>query len=159
MSAPKAFPLKTLQPGADVPSFVNGSLMPVLRLIWQKFAGMMSEPADYSVAMWKEATWRSVRFGTLGADLGDADTSLTVADGNLRIQPPGSLTAPRSHTVGTAGMDTGDTVGVWNQAEFEVTLLGAFDPVTLPPGWFGYLVYAASGGLFANGRWAMAVDP
>lgn len=159
MSAPKPFTLKSLLPGADVVGFINGSLMPVLRLMWQKFAGMMSDPGEYSVAVWQNGTWRSVRFGTLGAPLGDADTVLTVADGNLRIQPAGSLTAPRTHTVGTAGMGSGDTVGVWNQAEFTLTILGAFDPMTLPPGWFGYLAYTASGGLFVSGRWEMAVNP
>jgi hypothetical protein len=68
-----------------------------------------------------------------GADLGDADATITVADGLVRVLPSVPLTDNRSLTLGTAGAIAGDTIRIVRNdtAAFTVTVKNGLDASTI----------------------------
>lgn len=136
MSAPKAFPLKALLPGADTVRFINVDLMPVLRLMYQKLAGMMSEPGEYSVATWQNGTWRSFRIGSTPMVLPDVDSLIDPLNGTVYVGDDDSLTADHLYTPVVSG--NYDRLTFWNLSTLHtLTIDLAAGDMTLPPGYVG----------------------
>lgn len=138
MSAPKPFTLKSLLPSADVVAFVNLSLMPVLRLMWQKFAGIMSDPGEYSVAIWQNGTWRSFRIGTAPVTLPDVDSLVDPLNGTVYVATDADLSADRLYTPVVSG--NYDRLTFWNLSTlYTLTIDLAAGDMTLPPGYVGVI--------------------
>lgn len=51
----------------------------------------------------------------LGANLGDANATIQVSQGNARIVPPATLTANRQITLATTGATTGEVIDVYRR--------------------------------------------
>lgn len=138
MSAPKPFTLKALLPGADTVLWINGSLMLVLRLMWQKFAGMMNEPGEYSVATWQNGTWRSFRIGSSPVSLPDVDSLIDPLNGTVYVCDDVSITADHLYTPVVSG--NYDRLTFWNLSTlYTLTIDLAAGDMTLPPGYVGVI--------------------
>lgn len=157
MSAPKPFTLKALLPGADPVAFINGSLMLVLRLMWQKLAGMMNDPGEYSVATWQNGTWRSVCFGTAPVTLPDADSLIDPLNGTVYVATDATLTADHLYQPVVSG--NYDRLTFWNLSTlYTLTIDLAAGDMTLPPGYAG-VIHGNPVAFVGSWREPVRVDP
>ena len=126
----------------DVVRTLNRDIIPWIHQVHTKFAGAMEAPGIGSLLFFDGDTWRSLALGAYAA-LPNANSTLTLAQGQLWVALPRALTGSWTYTLSTSGASTPDAMSFYNLTSQDVTITAGADTMVLRSLQYGEAAFRA----------------